>query len=114
VRDNVDNPSQPAALVSPEQQAQADTIVQRLLAPFIAELGAVREELGRVKAQNEAKEETIAELRRRAEASEAELSRRRDEEAALHRHEVVRQHPVPLENIAHLSDEGIVNLTRGE
>ena len=49
VRDNPDNPSQSTALVSPDQQAQADAIVQRLLAPFIAELGEVREELGRTK-----------------------------------------------------------------
>ena len=75
VRHNSDNPAQPAALVSPDQQAQADAIVQRLLAPFIAELGGVREELGRVKAQAEAKDETIAELRRRAEAAEAERDR---------------------------------------
>ncbi len=81
VRDNPDNPSQPTALVSPDQQAQADAIVQRLLAPFIAEFGEVREELGRTKAQSEAQEETIAELRRRAEAAEAALVRRREEEA---------------------------------
>lgn len=71
VRHNTDNPSQAGDMVSHDQQAQADAIVQRLLAPFIAELGTVREELGRVKAQNEAKEETIAELRRRAEVAEA-------------------------------------------
>ncbi len=81
VRDNPNNPSQPTALVSPDQQAQADAIVQRLLAPFIAELGEVREELGRTKAQSEAKDETIAELRRRAEAAEAALVRRREAEA---------------------------------
>ncbi len=56
VHHNGHNPSQPAGLVSPDQQAQADAIVQRLLAPFIAELGAVREELGRVKARAEAAE----------------------------------------------------------
>lgn len=85
VRHNSEKPSQPGALVSPEQQAQADAIVQRLLAPFIAELGGVREELGRVTAEREsvaaqlaakdktliAKDELIAdlraELRRRAE-----------------------------------------------
>ncbi len=75
VRHNADNPSQPAALVSPDQQAQADAIVQRLLAPFIAELGMVREELGRVKAERDARDETIAELRRRAEMAEAERDR---------------------------------------
>ena len=75
VRDNPDNPSQPTALVSPDQQVQADAIVQRLLAPFIAELGEVREELGRTKAQSEAKDETIAELRRRAKVAEAARDR---------------------------------------
>jgi len=75
VHHNADNPSQPSALVSPDQQAQADAIVQRLLAPFIAELGEVREELGHTKAQSRAKDETIAELRRRAEVAEAERDR---------------------------------------
>ena len=79
VRDNADNPAQPTALISPDQQAQADAIVQRLLAPFIAELGAVREELGRTKAQSQAQAETITELRRRAALAEAELLRHRDE-----------------------------------
>ncbi len=72
VQHNGHNPSQPTALVSSEQQAQADAIVQRLLAPFIAELGTVREELGRVKAERDAGAATVAELRRRAEAAEAE------------------------------------------
>ncbi len=72
VHHNGHDPSQAAALVSPEQQAQADAIVQRLLAPFIAELGGVREELGRVKAERDAHEATLAELRRRAEAAEGE------------------------------------------
>ena len=75
VHHNADNPSQPAALVSPDQQAQADAIVQRLLAPFIAELGTVREELGRVKAERDAHALTIAELRRRAEVAQAERDR---------------------------------------
>jgi len=68
VRHNPDNPAQPAALISPDQHAQADAIVQRLLAPFIAELGTVREELGQVKAERD-------ELRRRVEAAEAERER---------------------------------------
>ncbi len=56
-----------------EQQVQADAIVPRLLAPFIAERGMVREEWGRVRAEYDgatsqllAQAETIAELRRRA------------------------------------------------
>jgi len=75
VRHNPDNPSQSGGLISPEQQAQADAIVQRLLAPFIAELGTVREELGQVKAGSAAKDETIAKLRHRAEHAEAERDR---------------------------------------
>jgi len=75
VRHNADNPPQPAALVSPEQQAQADAIVQRLLAPFIAELGTVREGLGRVQAERDARDETIAALCRRAEVAEATRDR---------------------------------------
>jgi len=79
VRDNADNPSQTSGVIDPQQQAQADAIVQRLLAPFIAELGGVREELGRVKAERDAQGATIAELRRRAALAEAELLRHRDE-----------------------------------
>ena len=72
VRHNEHNPSPAAALISPEQQAQADAVVQRLLAPFIAELGAVREELGHVKAERDGQAERLAEQRRRAEVAEAE------------------------------------------
>lgn len=75
VRHNADNPSQPAALVGTDQQAGADAIVQRLLAPFIAELGTVREELGRVKAERDARDETISKLRRRAEVAETARDR---------------------------------------
>jgi len=75
VHTNPPDPAQPTALVSPDQQAQADAIVQRLLAPFIAELGTVREELGRVKAERDARDETISELRRRTEVAEAEQDR---------------------------------------
>ncbi len=82
VRHNADNPAQPTALVGTDQQAQADAIVQRLLAPFIAELGTVREELGRVKAERDARDETISELRRRAEIAEAERDRLTSVQAA--------------------------------
>jgi excisionase family DNA binding protein len=103
VHHNVDNSLQPATLVSPDQQAQADAIVQRLLAPFIAELGEVREDLGRVKAEPDQKDETIAELRRRAEVAEAELVREREAAAAAaeaHRRrlEQERQNRVAEEN----------------
>ena len=45
-----DNPAQPSHAGPPaltDQQAQAEALVQRLLAPFSAELGEVREERGR-------------------------------------------------------------------
>ena len=74
VRDNPSHLSQSGTLAPTDQQAQAEAIVQRLLAPFIAELGEVREELGRVKAECD-------EQRRRAEAAEREceeIQRRHD------------------------------------
>ena len=44
------------------RQGEAEALVQRLLAPFIAELGAVREELGRVKAERDAARAELAAL----------------------------------------------------
>ena len=44
------------APLTTSQQAQADVVVQRLLAPFIAELGTVREELGRERERRETAE----------------------------------------------------------
>src|SRR5919202_1667834 len=61
-----DNPAQPPPAGPPaltDQQAQAEALVQRLLAPFIAELGEVREELGRVKAERDAARAELAILR---------------------------------------------------
>jgi hypothetical protein len=63
----------PRALVDPARQADAEGVVQHLLAPFIAELGEVREELGRVKAERDAGERAMAELRERAEAAESRI-----------------------------------------
>jgi len=74
VHHNGEAPPQPAALISVAQQAQADAVVQRLLAPFIAELGAVREELGHVKAERDGQVELLADLRRRTEAAETEAA----------------------------------------
>src|SRR5438094_391266 len=51
VRDNALDPSQSGGFVGADQQAQADAIVRRLLAPFIAEQTRLAEELGRVKAE---------------------------------------------------------------
>jgi hypothetical protein len=53
------------------QQVQAEALVQRLLAPFIAELGAVREELGRERQRREQLECERDALKERLEATEA-------------------------------------------
>ncbi len=53
------------ALVETVRRAEAEALVQRLLAPFVAELGAVREELGRERALREAAERERDELRAR-------------------------------------------------
>jgi hypothetical protein len=57
-----------AAITATAQHAQAEALVQRLLAPFIAEQTRLAEELGQVKAERD-------ELRRRAEVAEAERDR---------------------------------------
>jgi chromosome segregation ATPase len=53
-----------------DQRPQAEALVQQVLAPFIAELGQVHEELGRVKAECAAAERAMAELRERADQAE--------------------------------------------
>lgn len=69
------NPSQTAqdthAIAVGAQQAQAEALVQSLLAPFIAELGTVREDLGRERERREQAERERDELRARLEALEA-------------------------------------------
>lgn len=66
VHHNAPNPSQANALVDGAQLAQAEALVGRLLAPFIAELGEVREELGQVKAARDALAQEVAALRAQA------------------------------------------------
>ncbi len=46
-RHNAPNPSQSGALIDAGHQAEQLAVVQRLLAPFVEELGRTREELGR-------------------------------------------------------------------
>jgi hypothetical protein len=70
-----------AAITATPQSAQAEALVQRLLAPFIAEQTRLAEELGQVKAERDAQDATIVELRRRAALAEAELLRHRDDRA---------------------------------
>jgi len=64
-----------AAIAATAQHAQAEALVQQLLAPFIAEQTRLAEALGQVKAERDAQAETIAELRRRAEQAEVERDR---------------------------------------
>ena len=71
---NSGQPAASAAMVAADRQADAEAQLQRLLAPFIAELGAVREELGHVKAERDGQAAMVEELRRRAEVAEAELA----------------------------------------
>ncbi len=68
-----------AAISAPAHQTHAEALVQQLLAPFIAEQTRLAEELGQVKAERDAQDATIVELRRRAALAEAELLRHRDE-----------------------------------
>lgn len=61
-----------AAITSADRAAEGEALVQRLLAPFIAEQTRLAEELGATRAERDA-------ALRRAEAAEAELSRRQEE-----------------------------------
>ena len=70
------------AIAATERQAQGEALIQQIIAPFVAEQTRLAEALGRVQAERDTQAETIAELRRRAEVAEAELSRRRDKERA--------------------------------
>lgn len=66
VHHNAHTPPQAAALVGGDQLAQAEALVGRLLAPFIAELGQVREELGQLKAERDRLAGELAALRAQA------------------------------------------------
>ncbi len=57
------------------QQAQAEALVQSLLAPFIAELGTVKEELGRERERREQAERERDELKARLERKEPQQQR---------------------------------------
>lgn len=81
------------ALVSDAARQQLATIRDEWLAPLIEQLGTLQRENGRLEAERDAqaralaaREGEIAELRRRAEAAEAEVSLRREKEAELSRH----------------------------
>ena len=57
------------------QQAQVEALVQSLLAPFIAELGTVKEELGRERERREQAERERDELKARLERKEPQQQR---------------------------------------
>ncbi len=62
-RHNAPNPSQSDTLVDASQQAEQLAVVQRLLAPFVEELGRTREELGRTAERLRVTEEERDQLR---------------------------------------------------
>jgi len=65
-----DSPATPVS-VDPVRRAEQLTVVQEILAPFIAELGSVREELGRERILREQAERERDDLRQRLEAPHA-------------------------------------------
>ncbi len=60
----------PPVSIDPGRRAEQLTVVQEILAPFIAELGTVREELGRERTLREQAERERDELRARLAAAE--------------------------------------------
>ena len=89
-------------MVSPSARAQLEAIREEWLQPLVATISQQAERIGRLEAERDgvsaqlaAKDETIAELRRRAEAAEAELSSRNEKEAeaaALFRRRIEQEH----------------------
>ncbi len=65
-----DSPATPVS-VDPVRRAEQLTVVQEILAPFIVELGSVREELGRERILREQAERERDDLRQRLEAPHA-------------------------------------------
>jgi excisionase family DNA binding protein len=85
VHHNAPNPSQGSAIVDEGQQAQQLAVVQRLLAPFIEELGATKLELGRTQERLSVTEQERDELRAQVELlEEIQRVRERDETPAEH------------------------------
>ena len=62
-RHNAPNPAQSGALIDAGHQAEQLAVVQRLLAPFVEELGRTREELGRTAERLRVTEEERDQLR---------------------------------------------------
>jgi excisionase family DNA binding protein len=77
------------APLTTSQQAQADVVVQRLLAPFIAELGTVREELGRERERRETVE-------RQRDHLQAEVDALRAAATAAEASQAVAPTPAPI------------------
>ena len=72
---NVADSSAATVLVSDAARLQLATLRDEWLAPLVERLGELERENGRLEATGAAKDETIAELRRRAEYAEAERDR---------------------------------------
>jgi len=70
VRDIQRDTQSPPVSIDPGRRAEQLTVVQEILAPFIAELGTVREELGRERTLREQAERERDELRARLAAAE--------------------------------------------
>jgi len=82
VADNVADSSAATVLVNDAARLQLATIRDEWLAPLVERLGELEREHGRLEATSAAKDETIAELRRRAEIAEAERDRLQAAQAA--------------------------------
>ncbi len=77
-----DSPATPVS-VDPVRRAEQLTVVQEILAPFIAELGSVREELGRERTLREQAERERDDLRRQLDVPEAREQHGDDQSSPL-------------------------------
>ncbi len=72
-----------AVSLSPAARAQLAAVREELLGPLVARIGALEREVGRLTGEQAGAAELVAELRRRAEAAEAEREALRGELAAV-------------------------------
>ncbi len=73
-----------APLVDARQQAQADAVLQRVLAPFIEQLTATNQELGKVRAERDVAITARAEAERISEVLREQLATASSRSAILH------------------------------
>ena len=79
---NVAGPGAETAVVTDTTRRQVATIRDEGLVPLMERLGALERELGRLVAERDAQDRTIAALRRRAEVAEAPVQQRTPAERA--------------------------------